>query len=497
MTARRAQRGVAASAPAAGHGAFLFAVGCVMAANVLLPLQDALTKRFIEELPVAQVLLVRSFTVMAIALALGRGKVAGRIVRSPLKRAMVIRALVMFAAWTAFYQAMATLPLAQAVTLYFVSPIFVAVASGPVLGEWPSARHWLAIGVGFLGVVLASGLVRFELSAAVALALTSAALWAAALLMLRSMASEESSLVQVTVVNGVFVLAAAAQLPFAGWQLSAADAFGIALIGIVGGAGQFTLYEAARRIPAHLIAVLEYAALIPGFALGYLMFGDVPTALVTLGAALVVISGVQAVLLESRRAATTAGTAAAGELSPGELAALPALPFAPFLPPSQQETRMSKETHDLVVNYIAKYRFPFPGQTTWPEGYVTTTNVPEAQAAIPTPAGDHYPDIVITDRTGRVRELGEVEMNIGPQALPYLKAGSELTDNDTPTHVKHFFVYVPAGQEEVAQKLLEDNAISYAGVRGFTVNADGTVKVVPSVTKGDPYDHQITDPAAA
>ena len=96
-----------------------------------------------------------------------------------------------------------------------------------------------------------------------------------------------------------------------------------------------------------------------------------------------------------------------------------------------------------------------------------------------------------------MRELGEVEMNIGQEALPYLKAGSELTDNDTPTHVKHFFVYVPAGQEAVAQKLLEENGISYAGVRGFTVNADGTVKVVPSVTKGDQYDHQITDIAAA
>ena len=158
---------------------------------------------------------------------------------------------------------------------------------------------------------------------------------------------------------------------------------------------------------------------------------------------------------------------------------------------------MSKDTHDLVVNYIAKYRFPFPGQTTWPDGYVTTTNAPDHKSAIPTSAGDHYPDIVITDRTGRVRELGEVEMNIGPEALPYLKAGSELTDNDTPTFVKHFFVYVPAGQEDVAQKLLEDNGISYAGVRGFTVNADGTVKIVPSVTKGDPYDHQVTDRATA
>lgn len=470
--------------------ALLVAVTLVMVANVLLPLQDALTKELIADLPVAQVLMVRSLTVLALALAIGRMRMVTRVIHSPLRRTMIVRSLVMFAAWTAFYLAMRSMPLAQAITLYFVSPILVAVASGPVLGEWPSARHWLAIAVGFVGVLLASGLVRFEVSPAVALGLLSAALWAAALLMLRSMAREESSLVQVAVANSVFVLASALQLPWIGWQASWTEIGGMALIGIVGGSGQLALYEAARHLPAHVLAVLEYGALISGFALGYLMFGDIPTAIVTLGAMLVIASGVQVVLLENVSSRSQPMPAA-------EIAATPVLPLAPFLPSSQQETSMSKDIHDLVVNYIAKYRFPFPGQTTWPDGYVTTTNVPEAKSAIQTPAGEHYPDIVITDRTGRVRELGEVEMNIGPEALPYLKAGSELTDNDTPTHVKHFFVYVPAGQEDVAQKLLEDNDISYAGVRGFTVNADGTVKVVPSVTKGDQYDHQVTDIAAA
>lgn len=487
MTGRRTHHG---PVPMGANGAFLVAVALIMVANVLLPLQDALTKELIAHMPVAQVLLVRSFVVMALALAFGRMQAVRRIVRSPLKRTMVIRALIMFAAWMTLYLAMRSMPLAQAVTLYFVSPIFVAVASGPVLGEWPSPRHWLAIMTGFVGVVLASGLVRFEISSAVALGLTSAALWAAALLMLRSMASEESSLVQVAVANGVFVLASAVQLPWLGWQMSWPEISGIALIGLIGGAGQFALYEAARRIPAHVLGVLEYGGLISGFALGYLMFGDIPTVLVTLGAVLVLLSGVCVVVLENARTKSVPVPAA-------DSAAMPALSFTSFLPPSQQETRMSKNTHDLVVEYIARYRFPFPGQTTWPDGYVTTTNASERRKSIPTPAGEHYPDIVITDRTGRVRELGEVEMNIGPEALPYLKAGSELTDNDTPTHVKHFFVYVPAGQEAVAQKLLEENGISYAGVRGFTVNADGTVKVVPSVTKGDQYDHQITDIAAA
>jgi len=487
MNDRHTHMDSAAAGLMAARGSFVVAVVLVMVANILLPLQDALTKAFIAYLPVAQLLFVRSLTVLLISLAIGRTRLIRRIFHSPFRRTMIIRSLVMFAAWTSFYLAMRSMPLGQAMTIYFVAPILVAVASGPTLGEWPTGRHWFTIAIGFAGVVLASGVASFELTPAIVLALLSSVLWAAALLMLRSMAAEESSLAQVAVANGVFVLTSAVQLPWLGWDLPWMDIGGMALIGLVGGAGQFALYEAARHLPAHVLAVLEYGGLISAFVLGYLMFTDIPGALVTFGAVLVLTSGIWAVLLESARSS----------VMPAEIAAVPVLPLAPFLPPSQQETSMSKEIHDLVVNYIAKYRFPFPGQTTWPEGYVTTTNAPEPKAAISTPAGKHYPDIVITDRTGVVRELGEVEMNIGPQALTYLKAGSELTDNDTPTKVKHFFIYVPAGQEDVAQKLLEDNNISYAGVRGFTVNDDRTVKIVPYVTKGDQYDHQITDPKAA
>lgn len=158
---------------------------------------------------------------------------------------------------------------------------------------------------------------------------------------------------------------------------------------------------------------------------------------------------------------------------------------------------MPDEIHDVVVNFIARTRFPFPGQTTWPDGYVTQTNVPERKRSIQTPSGEYFPDIVISDKPGRVREIGEVEMTVDSSRLPYLQACSEITDNDTPTHVKHFFVYVPAGMEEQAQALLEKNAISYAGVRGFTLSPNNSVKIVPFVTKGDPYDHQITNPEAA
>jgi hypothetical protein len=151
---------------------------------------------------------------------------------------------------------------------------------------------------------------------------------------------------------------------------------------------------------------------------------------------------------------------------------------------------MANSPHDDVVAHIARTRFPFPDQTTWPADYVTLTNAPHRRRAIPSPSGEYFPDIVIVDSRDRTREIGEVEMTVEPAAVTHLRAGSDAADDDTSTGVKHFFVYVPVGLEEAAQRLLEENAISYAGVRGFAVGDDGTISIVPFVTPGDPYDHQ-------
>lgn len=457
------------------------AVGLVLAANVLLPLQDALTKLHVNDLPVWQVLLARSATILALAFAIGGTGLAVRMARARRKQAMLLRSVMNLAAWGCYVAALKTLPLGQAITIYFVSPIIVALIAGPILGERSGPAHWAALLLGFFGVALASGAAQFEISAAVGYAFLAACLWAVSLLLLRSVAAEEGTIVQVGVTNLVFVLACALPLLWDDWTASLSQTLGAALIGVVGGAGQFAVYEAARRLAAPALAALEYGAIISGFALGWLMFGDIPSATVAAGAALVVVSGVLIVTLERRRGLGLAPLARSD------------IPL--------QETTMSQTPaltlHDRVVTTIARTRFPFPGQTTWAADYVTLTNAPLRTRSIPLGGGEHFPDIVIVDGTGRVREIGEVEMGVDPASLPYLKAGSELADDDTPTKVRHFFLYVPAGMEAAAQALLEDNGISYAGVRGFTLGADGSIGIAPFVTKGDPYDHQITPPAAA
>lgn len=146
--------------------------------------------------------------------------------------------------------------------------------------------------------------------------------------------------------------------------------------------------------------------------------------------------------------------------------------------------------HDAVVAHVARTRFPFPNQTTWPKDYVTLTNVPRKRRAVPMGQAEHFPDIVIVDGQGKTREIGEVETTVEASAAARLRAASDAADTATPTGVRHFFLYVPSGLESAAQDLLEANGISYAGVRGYSVADDGAIRIVPFVTKGDSYDHQ-------
>lgn len=151
---------------------------------------------------------------------------------------------------------------------------------------------------------------------------------------------------------------------------------------------------------------------------------------------------------------------------------------------------MPMPSHDDVVAFVAANRFPFPGQTTWPANYTTLTNAPARTRAVPAGDGEYHPDIVVVDSDGKTREIGDVEVTLDPAKVPLWRAASEAGDPLPEYQTRIFFLYVPEGQEEAAKRLLDDNDIPYAGVRGYRADENGTISIVPFVTRGNPYDHQ-------
>jgi drug/metabolite transporter (DMT)-like permease len=280
---------------------FMFAVVLILGANVLFPLQDALTKQMITTLPIWAVIFVRSAAVLVVTLAIGRARLVRHVLVTPWKGFLAIRAVVMLCGWMAFYLSIRSLGLGQAVTLYFLSPILVALAAKPFLREQTPWPQWAAIVLGFAGVALASGISDFRFSTAIALALLSACFWAISLLMLRNASKEEGALTQVAFCNAIFVAATLIPVLAEGFPATPVSIAWMAGIGLIGGAGQFCLYDAARRIAAPILAALEYTSILSAFALGYLLFHETPTSRIWLGAALILTSGLIVVMVEHRR----------------------------------------------------------------------------------------------------------------------------------------------------------------------------------------------------
>ena len=119
--------------------------------------------------------------------------------------------------------------------------------------------------------------------------------------MLRRMAAKDSPLVQVFYTNLIFVAATAPTLAWLPYPADARDTYLMILSGVLGGLGQYALYSAAKRAPAHLVATLEYTALVFAILVGFVAFSEVPSVSVTLGAAMILVSGVLMVALERRR----------------------------------------------------------------------------------------------------------------------------------------------------------------------------------------------------
>lgn len=266
----------------------------------LLAMQDATVKWLVVTVPVCQVLFVRSAIVMAGCLVAGRRRLLVQARHTPIRGLLLCRGVVTLAAWFCYFTAARFLPLAQLITLWFTAPVIVALLAAPLLKETVGRPRWAAVGIGFAGTVAAASPAGLSLSPAAALVLLAAALWAVGVILTRVIARQEPSLVQMLYNNAFFFVATGIASALAWHRPSGAEAALLLQVALLGGLGQFCLFEAARRAPASLTAPLEYTALVWAFLLGFAVWGDVPGRCVLLGAALILSAGLMLIITERR-----------------------------------------------------------------------------------------------------------------------------------------------------------------------------------------------------
>jgi drug/metabolite transporter (DMT)-like permease len=286
--------------------------GLLMAgsAYLIFTVQDVLVRLLVKaDMPIWQVLLIRSLCIVIICLCMKGPSVVVESLVSPSRLSLIARGVFILSAWLCYYTASKTLLYGQLVTIYYAAPIIITILSIFMLNERVTSSRWVAVIVGFVGVMIACEPGQLGFSIPVLLTLAAAFLWSMANILLRKAAATENVLMQMFMSNAVFAIGCAG--PTIGWwhEPTAIQWLQLLGVGALGGGAQYLLFKSFRMAPASAIAPMEYSSLLWAFALGYLIWREVPGHGVVLGAVLIGVSGVGTLLSErwqQRRMATAA-----------------------------------------------------------------------------------------------------------------------------------------------------------------------------------------------
>jgi drug/metabolite transporter (DMT)-like permease len=283
---------------------------------------DASVKWLSGDYPVHQLLVLRCIVAVPVLFALAGMRGREIATMHPRWPVVVLRALIMCSAYLAFIMAIAAMPIADAVAIYFTLPLFVAALAGPMLGEKVGFERWLAILAGFLGVLIMirPGAGVFEPAAL--LALYAAFAYGTGQMLTRWLGFGLRATVLAFQQNVVYLLVgtilslvfgfgqfAAEVHPsidfmLRGWATPTPGDLALILsLGVVAGLAMVLYTQAYRLAESNLVAPFEYTAMIWATFYGVVLFGEFPDWITGAGAALVIGAGLYMLRAVRRRGA--------------------------------------------------------------------------------------------------------------------------------------------------------------------------------------------------
>jgi drug/metabolite transporter (DMT)-like permease len=204
------------------------------------------------------------------------------------------------------FTALLLLPLADATAIGYAAPLFTVVLAALILKERVRIYRWSAVGIGFLGVLLmllpylGAGVppTGGSLNGAM-LGVLGAVCSAFATIETRKLTEKESigaivsDFMLLTTLIGLATIVLGFASPALAWKTPGGmDAALLVAMGVMGGIGQITMTQSFRLADASVIAPFDYISMVWAIAIGWLLFGQLPQAVVLVGAAVVVASGI-------------------------------------------------------------------------------------------------------------------------------------------------------------------------------------------------------------
>ncbi len=283
-----------ATPPTAGRNR-MQAIGLMILAVSMFACVDATAKYLVTRahLPLVQVVWMRFLGQFAmIVLAVGLISLP-RLIATRKLGAQLFRSGLLLASTLLNFAALQTLRLDQTLTIQFLAPLMVALAAGPLLGEWVGWRRLLAIITGFIGILIVIRPGFETVPTGMLFALGCMLAYTCFMLITRYISAHDPADVTLTysMLAGVVLMA-----PFAisGWVWPADPLSWLLVVslGFWAALSHFVFIVAYRWAPASTLAPFIYTQLLAMTVLGFTVFGDLPDQWTLVGSAIVVASGI-------------------------------------------------------------------------------------------------------------------------------------------------------------------------------------------------------------
>ena len=263
---------------------------------------DTSAKWLSASLPVTQIIWTRYVGASLIALAGSRVLSRPVTLRSKRPWLQLLRSTLLFGSTTANLLAVHQLQLSETATISFLTPIFVALLAGPLLGETVSTERMIVIAVGFLGVVIATRPGTAAFQPIVLVAIAGVICNSGYVLATRKLAGADAPQTTLAWTQIAGIVCLTPILPWVWRQPGSAGAWLLmAGLGVFGAAGHGLLIVAHRFAPAPVLTPFTYTQLIWMIISGVVIFGDWPAAATLIGAALVVACGAYLAVKERKQ----------------------------------------------------------------------------------------------------------------------------------------------------------------------------------------------------
>ena len=252
-----------------------------MLAVMMLAIMDASAKWLSDDYSVFQIVLIRSFfsflPILGLAIWNQKRQLNFLVPRHRIL-SHIVRGCLFTITFGSFVWSLKWLPLAEATGISLIGPIFMVIFGGILLKETIGFQKWLAIAVGFAGVLLvfqpgSGGPVFAKL-----LALISAVSFALVAISTRKLSSHDSSETIAFWTNTILMtIGGIGVLFFSGWFApSSSDLLVFFIMGLAGGIANLLFVEALRLSEVSLVAALEYSIFIWAVLLGAIFFSEIP-----------------------------------------------------------------------------------------------------------------------------------------------------------------------------------------------------------------------------